>query len=300
MRPPDRLLLQHNTDGIVLLADERLERIDDGRAQTGWEQRNRWLTAATDGYLRQGTAIVRSDGIFRLTFPDSTHLTLKDRDAYIVRTTPDGTTISEWSLASPEPVLNLFVEFPDADAPIEALGVTDDWVYWSMGRQIRRARRATGLVEVVYESQTPCFFSDAEGSTALFACGAADPFEPLGQVWLLFRDDAAVVEFQPDGWIARPQLLTEDEVIWLEYESPNVLCMPTDAPAGVVRVRDVRDGVVVTLADIDGPCLCCGAYWPFPWLDAQDGVAVWNYPRTSTRFEAQQHLGYVVRSEDCR
>lgn len=308
----DRVLVR--TDGTIAERDD-VVLIEAGHPvlslkgdlRTGFERRNRWVGRSVVGFLNQaGTAsTVYQGNVPVVGAPSVVHLTIKEDDVFQVQDDGDTITIDRWSFGSGSPFRTVYGQFSSLGGPVFELWVTEQMVTWEYDGQLWRVPREGGgpePLDLLAGSPGGCTVEDAQDDTVLILCGSMRFDEdPLGQELIALLDDGSVRTVRPEeGWIEAPRILFGRELVWMEYESVAVFAgVDLGEAVGELTVHDLDSGSQTRVAEVAAGCLSCGAYWPAPWVDADRGIAAWNYPIDDDRDTIPAVAGYLSRTERC-
>lgn len=155
--------------------------------------------------------------------------------------------------------------------------IVGDDVYWATNQGLMRL--AGAALETV--TDLLCWSLAGTDDTLLAACGTGP-----GEADLLVRVNRgglAVDELEaPIAAVA----LSDRRIAWVLQTDDG--CSERGPGRGTLKVWD-RAGVVLHTElvshEVGGPCSCCNAYWPQPYLALSDDVVAWNYALPSANRE---------------
>ena len=293
-----RILAATGQELLLVEPDQGAGSVGQGPFKFSFDARDRWLGDSVFGFIKQETrqAVVGFGPDIRVFIDDAVHLTVDGQDAFVISSNDEGVAIDRWSPGTTSPLSNRLATYTEPDVGSYSLAVTNGWVYWRRGEQMWRIERTGGLPQQpqpVPEGDG-CIVTDTAADAAVFLCGLH--IWDIGQQIRVVYDDGRREDLRLESeWVGAPQLLTDREIVFFAYDTPDALCTPSEAPAGEVRAHDFATGETRTIADVCGPSFCSGAIWQPAWLDAADGVAAWSYPHRTSCREDSFRIGYLSR-----
>ncbi|MFO0722661.1 MAG: hypothetical protein U1E65_02680 [Myxococcota bacterium] len=169
--------------------------------------------------------------------------------------------------------------------------------YYLDGDDVRKVKYPkSGPSELVKSG--PCLALDADAQGVLLTC---DPVNapaalPLGSS-LWFSDGNGLRRLQTDGRPIYEAHLGAGFAAYLSYDPSIDFCTPADS-AGRVMVTTLDHREVFQAASINGPCLCCNAFWPLPFLEARGDMIAFNYDHDG-RSVRDVRIGVVTLERSC-
>lgn len=129
----------------------------------------------------------------------------------------------------------------------------------------------------------PCVGLDANAQGVLVVCGSPrpgpDPRLTQGsELW--FFDGQRLRQLRGGDQGVHLARLGDGFVTWLSY-SPGIELCSGGRDAGHVMAAGLDGTPAVTVAPVDLGCLCCGAFWPAPFLEARGDTIAFNYDGAS-------------------
>jgi len=149
------------------------------------------------------------------------------------------------------------------------------------GDLVAIALDGSGQIERIKEG--PCVAIDANALGVLVACGpvrqSPDPLLSLAkELWFYDGQQLRQLETADQG-VHLPRL-GDTFATWLSY-GPEVDLCSGGRNAGQVMAAGIDGTPAVTLTAVDLGCLCCGAFWPAPFLEARGDTIAFNYDSAS-------------------
>lgn len=149
------------------------------------------------------------------------------------------------------------------------------------GDLVAIALDGSGQIERIKEG--PCVAIDANALGVLVACGpdGLGPDPRLGMAKeLLFYDGQQLRRLQTGDQGVRLPRLGDSFATWLAY-APEVELCSGGRNAGQVMAAGLDGTPAVKVTEVDLGCLCCGAFWPNPFLEARGDTIAFNYDSAS-------------------
>lgn len=143
-----------------------------------------------------------------------------------------------------------------------------------------RARSLDGAPSLERIHQGPCSALDASAAGVVLACGGEGTPPVTAASSLLFYDGRQLRSIVSDGRSIVSPRLGDGFVAWLAYE-PGVDLCSGGLDAGRVMVASLDGAQIEEVAAIDLGCLCCGAFWPEPFLTVRGDTLAFNYDASS-------------------
>lgn len=149
------------------------------------------------------------------------------------------------------------------------------------GDLVAVALDGSGAIERIKDG--PCVDLDANALGVLATCGpprpGPDPNLSLGsELW--FFDGQRVRRLEGGSQGVHLARLGDRFATWLSY-SPDIALCSGGRGAGRVMAAGIDGTPEVKVATVDLGCLCCGAFWPAPFLEARGDTIAFNYDGAS-------------------